>query len=144
MDESKLEIQKLKRQQDEMELRIMAFEAVVKNVEKKSKRLVSNWANTCNKIFVGKMRELEARKENGDNEDRKKRKLDADESPVDGKDVHQDQDDNSDLKNSGDYAFWTKILLEDEEGWEDHEGGAVAEMGKKQVEIAQDFELLIA
>ncbi|KAL0300759.1 UNVERIFIED_CONTAM: Heat stress transcription factor A-7a [Sesamum radiatum] len=146
IDESKLEIQKLKRQQDEMELRVMAFATVVANIENKSKRLIRNWAKTCNEIIsVWTMRELETGKQNSDGGDRKKRKLDTIVEDFDGKDVRQDQEDDSGPKNSsGDYAFWKKILLEDEEGCEDHEGGALTEMGKKQAEIAQDLELLIA
>ncbi|KAL0407336.1 UNVERIFIED_CONTAM: Heat stress transcription factor A-7a [Sesamum latifolium] len=144
VDESKLEIQKLKRQQDEMELRIMAY-ATVTNIENKSKTLIRNWAKTCDEIVVGKMRELETGKQNSDDEHRKKRKLDTVVEDFDGKDVHQDQEGNFDpKKSSGDYAFWKKILLENEEGCEGHEGGALTEMGKKQAEIAQDFEHLIA
>ncbi|KAL0321199.1 UNVERIFIED_CONTAM: External alternative NAD(P)H-ubiquinone oxidoreductase B2, mitochondrial [Sesamum radiatum] len=109
VDESKLEIQKLKRQHDEMELRIMAYATVVTNIENKSKRLIRNWVKTCDEIFVGKMREIETGKQNSDGEDRKKRKLDTVVEDFDGNDVHQDQEGKFDpKKSSGDYAFGKK------------------------------------
>ncbi|KAI3466635.1 hypothetical protein Pfo_023298 [Paulownia fortunei] len=190
INETKLEIEKLKRQQADMELHIMAFEAEVKNLENMSQKLIMYWAKACDEIFAQKMRE-ETGEENSDDEAGKKRKLDAPESPMEhpentetnpgpddfngennqdqeemvkedklslsenqlvsstddsGSQVQQDQEANANSeagleKNSGDYTFWKKILLEDDEACENEAG---TEMANKQAKIALDLEGLIA
>lgn len=171
MNESKLEIEKLKMQQADMEFHILALEEDAKNVENKLPKLIMYWAKAC-EIIAKKTRE-ETGKENSDHEVRKKRKLDTPENnetnpgleDLEGKN-NQDQDDTIPLsenqpisstndsndhdananseatleKNSGDYTFWRKMLMEDDEACE---GEAATEMANIQAKIVLDLEDLI-
>ncbi|PIN05191.1 Heat shock transcription factor [Handroanthus impetiginosus] len=143
-NELKLEIQKLKKQQEEMEFHIVKFEEEVKNIENKSQKLIIFCAKLCEEVFFKEniketLREDQEKTENNQEELAKEEVRSSENRPV----LSSTDDSHDPGKNSGDFMFWKKILLEDDEvdACGNEEG---SEMRKEQAKIALDLEGLIS
>ncbi|KAL3615044.1 hypothetical protein CASFOL_040705 [Castilleja foliolosa] len=137
INESKLEIEKLKTQQSEMESQIAAVESEMKSFESKSKKLMM----CCEEVFkIGKnMNEARKKRKLGENEktgDREKMAV-VDEEPVlnvsdENQLVSSTGADDCEVglgNNSSEFMYWKRILQEDDELC----GEAGTEMENKQV-----------
>lgn len=111
----------------------MEFEVELKCIESKQEMTIQHLAKGLKAAMLARNMKLEAEEENDKGEDRKKRKLDAVESP-------QKMNDQS-VSLNDEYTFWKKILLEEEDFTCGTESGA--EMENRQAKITPDLESLI-
>ncbi|KAK4482421.1 hypothetical protein RD792_009576 [Penstemon davidsonii] len=162
INESKLEIDKLKKEQAEMESHVLAYESYMKNAENNSKIILTMFlAKVCNESFAQKMRK-ETEKETRDDEIEKMKPSNENGSEVDYLDeklsennsisissdelVQQSQEINAtnskqiEKRNSDDYNYWEKMMRDEYQVCEIET--EIYDKKKSRAEIAAELELL--
>ncbi|KAK4491686.1 hypothetical protein RD792_002452 [Penstemon davidsonii] len=146
INKSKLEIDKLKKEQAEMESQVLASESDMKNAENNSKLLTLFLAKVCKEFFV--------RKETCDDEKKKtehsneKGSENNSDSISSDKLVQQSQEidainsEQMEKRNSDDYNYWEKMMMDEYQVCEIETD--IYDKKKSPAEIAAELELLIA